>query len=298
MVLDETKLDYAVIEVSSFQLEYISSLHPDIAVVLNLAPDHLDRYAGYQEYCRTKKKIVSNVNEKDYFVFNNEDGAVRAFVKNCSARCVPVSSEVRLAPVYIKDSFFMLGETSLCQTKAFKLRGEHNKMNLLFALCVGEICGCRKESMIRLIQTYSLLPNRIEYVVTLKGIAYYNDSKGTNIHACRNAIKSMTGSVGLIMGGSSKNEDFCDFFENIDEKVKYIVVTGDNAGQIVNAALKMGFFEIQMVKSLKQAVSVLSQKEGIDVILLSPASASFDRYKSYAERGEKFKEVVYELQKK
>lgn len=296
VVLDGTDLDYAVVEVSSFQLEYIDRLHADVAVVLNLAPDHLDRYDSYRSYVETKKKILKNCDENDRYVYNADDGSARSFLVGCKAQNVPVSVTKRLSEVYIKDNYFMVDDRSLCHVKTYKLRGEHNKFNLLCALTVGNLVGVRRESMLRLIKEYNLLPNRIEYVMTLNGVSFYNDSKGTNVHACCRALESMDGNVGLIMGGSSKNEDFCDFFENIDQKVKQIAAIGDNARQIYNAAMKMGFCNIKVFSKLTEAVAYL-YCSGVDTVLLSPASASFDRYKNYAERGEKFKEAVYALQK-
>ena len=297
VVLDGTELDYAVIEVSSFQLEYIDRLHADIAVVLNLAPDHLDRYENYRQYVDTKKKILKNNTANDFFVYNADDGAVRGFLVGYYGQAVPVSTSKRLSDIYIKDNYFMLDDRSLCHVKNFKLRGEHNRFNLLCALSVGNLLNVRKEAMVRLIKEYTLFPNRIEYVLTLNGKSFYNDSKGTNVHACKRALESMEGRVGLIMGGSSKNEDFCDFFENIDPKVVCIAVTGENANQIYNAGMKMGFCDIKIVPTLSDAVRYLYNYEGLDTVLLSPASASFDRYKNYAERGEKFKEIVYALKK-
>ena len=191
----------------------------------------------------------------------------------------------------------MLGDRSLCHVKAFKLRGEHNKFNLLTALTVGNLVGVRREHMLRLIKEYTLLPNRIEYVLTLNGVSFYNDSKGTNPHACARALESVDGRVGLILGGSSKKEDFCEFFENIDKKVVLIAVTGGNADTIYNAAMKMGFTDIRILPTLAGAVGYLYRSGVVDTVLLSPACASFDRYKSYVERGEKFKEAVYALQK-
>ncbi len=298
VVLDGTRLDYAVIEVSSFQLEYIRFLHPDMAVVLNLAPDHMDRYKSFSQYVATKEKIISNQTEDDLFFFNCEDGAVRKFLSHSKAYDVGVGlSHSVNAPVQIKDNYFMNGDESVCAVKCCKLRGEHNKLNLLFSLNVGYFCGCKNVHFTKLIKEYTLLPNRIEYVVTMNGVAFYNDSKGTNIHATKHAIGSMDGNIGLIMGGSSKNEDFCEFFENIDEKVKYVALTGDNADQIFNSAMKMGYTDISIFDTLRDTVLYLYRLKGITTVLLSPASASFDRYKNYSERGEKFKEIVYALKK-
>ena len=294
LALDKTKLDFAVVEVSSFQLEYIDKIKPYIAVILNLAPDHLDRYKSYNDYVACKRKISINQDKNDYLFFNNEDGLARQFINFTKAKAMPVSTSKKLSSVYIKDNYFMHGDKALCNVKMCKIRGEHNKFNLLIALNIGVLLGVCDELLVRLIKDYTLLPNRIEYVSTLYGKNYYNDSKGTNIHACRYAIASMEGTVGLIMGGSDKNEDFCEFFENISEKVKYIAVTGGNAEKIYNSAMKMGFADIFITETLKDAVNILSKKD-VDNVLLSPCCASFDRYKNYNERGEKFKEAVYAI---
>lgn len=293
VVLDKIELDYAIIEVSSFQLEHVFDIKPYISVITNLAPDHLDRYESYNDYIETKQNICKNQVNNDYIFVNNEDGAARRFVKFTLANPIAISTRSRLSPIYIKDNFFMLEDITLCHVKDCRLRGEHNKFNLLMALNIGNLLGVKKEHLINLIKDYALLPNRIEYITTINGVSYYNDSKGTNIHACRFAINSMEGNIGLIMGGSDKNEDFCDFFESIDPKVIKVAVTGGNAEKIYNSALKMGYTSITITRELSDAVEVLSNSQGVENILLSPCCASFDRYKSYVERGDKFREIVY-----
>lgn len=297
VVLDGNDLDYAVVEASSFQLEY-AEVKPYISIIMNVAPDHMDRYEKYSDYIDAKKRVCKNQSESDYLIFNNDDGIARSFIEKTKAKGIAVSTKKNLSPVHIKDNYFMDEDISLCPVKSCKLRGDHNKFNMLVALNVGKIVGVRKESLVRLIKEYTLLPNRIEYVTTIDGKKYYNDSKGTNIHACRFAVGSLDGSVGLIMGGSDKNEDFCDFFENIDKKVKEIAITGGNAEKIYDSAMKMGYTSVAILPSLTEAVRYLSQKEDVENVLLSPCCASFDRYKNYAERGEKFKEAVYAIQSK
>ncbi len=293
VVLDKIELDYAIIEVSSFQLEHAHFIKPYISVITNLAPDHMDRYDSYLDYVNTKQNICKLQDKNDYIFVNNEDGAARRFVKVTEATPVAISPRAALSPIFIKDNFFMMEDTSLCHVKDCKLRGEHNKFNLLMALNIGFLLGVKKEHLTNLIKDYTLLPNRVEYITTINGISYYNDSKGTNIHACRFAIDSIDGKIGLIMGGSDKNEDFCEFFENIDPKVVKVAVTGGNAEKIYNSALKMGYTNITISRELVDAVELLSNSKGIDNVLLSPGCASFDRYKNYAERGDKFKEIVY-----
>jgi UDP-N-acetylmuramoylalanine--D-glutamate ligase len=294
VVLDETLLDFAIVEASSFQLEYIEYTKPYIAVVMNLAPDHMDRYNSYSDYVKAKKNIIKNQTASDYIFINNDDAICRQFGQESKAQTVAISVRNSNNMVNIKDNYFMYEDSSICHVKECKIRGEHNKFNLLIALNIGAIMGAKKEHLANLIKDYSLLPNRIEYVSTLNGISYYNDSKSTNIHACRYAIFSLEGDIGLIMGGSDKNEDFCEFFESIDEKVKAVAVCGGNANKIFNSALKMGYTDIDVFNSLKDALHFLNTKK-IQNVLFSPCSASFDRYKNYAERGEYFKSLVYEI---
>lgn len=294
VVLDNQLLDYAIVETSSFQLEYIDKFIPFIAVVLNLAPDHMDRYDNYLQYINAKANIYKNQSSKDYIFVNKDDSVCRKFGMASKAKQIEISVHLKTTAVHIKDHYFCHDDISLCHVKECKLRGEHNKFNLLIALNIGAMLGAKREHLINLIKWYNLLPNRIEYVSTLNNINYYNDSKGTNIHACKNAIASMEGSVGLIMGGSDKKEDFCEFFENIDEKVKAIAVCGGNGEKIFQSALKMGFPDIKLVDSLKNAVEYLREKD-IKNILFSPCSASFDNYRNYAERGDAFKKIIYEI---
>ena len=294
VILDGTELDYAVIEVSSFQLEY-ASVKPFISVILNLAPDHMDRYDSYEEYVATKRKICMCQTGSDYLLYNKDDGAARKFVTYTNACPIPIGTSGKNSAVYIKDNFYWVDDKPICSVKTCKLRGEHNKFNMLVALNVGKIVGARSKHFLHLIKEYTLLPNRIEYITSLGGKRYYNDSKGTNIHACKYAIAGIEGTIGLIMGGSDKGEDFCELFETIDPKVKYVAVSGGNAEKIYNSAMKMGYTSICILPTMEDAVQFLSERKDVENVLLSPCSASFDRYKNYAERGEKFKEAVYAI---
>jgi UDP-N-acetylmuramoylalanine--D-glutamate ligase len=294
VVLDTTELDYAIIEASSFQLEYMETARPYIAVIMNLAPDHMDRYITYGDYIKAKKQIIKNQQESDFIYVNKDDAICRQFGSDSKAEVISVSVRNPSTNVYIKNNYFMLNDSSICHIKECKLRGEHNKFNLLVALNIGEQLGAKKDHLANLIKDYCVLPNRIEYVSTINGTSYYNDSKGTNIHACRFAIDSLEGDIGLIMGGSDKNEDFCEFFETIDSKVKSIAVCGSNAEKIYNSALKMGYTDIHKLSTLKEAVEELRTKK-VKNVLFSPCCASFDRYRNYAERGEFFKSLIYEI---
>lgn len=295
VVLDKSKMDYALIEASSFQLEYIKTFYPKIAVIMNLAPDHMERYEKFSDYINAKRNIFKNQKKDDYILLNFDDKDVRAAAEGCKSQMIWISTKKSLSPVCIKDNYYYFEDSALCHVKDSKVKGEHNRFNLLVAMNIGALVGCRKEHMLNLIRDYNPLPHRIEYVTSISGKHFYNDSKGTNIHACRFAINSLDDSIGLIMGGSDKNEDYCEFFENIDEKVKYIVVTGSNADKIYNSALKMGYSSIKVVDTLKIGLEQLIARDDIKNVLFSPSAASFDRYTNYAERGDVFKGLVYEI---
>lgn len=295
VVLDNEVLDFALIEASSFQLDNIKYFRPKLAVVMNLAPDHMERYDNFASYITSKKNILRNQKKEDFAILNFDDKNVRAFSEDCKANVVWISTKKQMSPVYIKDNYYFLEDTVLCHIKESKAKGEHNRYNLLAAMNVGAIVGCRREHMLNLIKDYVPLPHRVEYVSTINGKNFYNDSKGTNIQACKVAIDSLDGEIGLIMGGSDKNEDYCEFFDNVDEKIKYITVTGNNSEKIYGAALKMGFTDIVVEDNLKSCIDILVKNNDIKNILFSPSAASFDRYTSYAERGDIFKRLVYEI---
>lgn len=295
IVLDNAELDLAVIEASSFQLEATRNFHANVSVIMNIARDHMERYNKFSDYVNAKKRIIKNQKKEDYVILNYDDKVVRSLADYCKAQIIWISVHKELSKVYIKDNYFFFEDTALCHIKDSKARGEHNRYNLLAAMNVGAIYGCRREHMLNLIKDYTPLPHRVEYVTTLKGKSFYNDSKGTNIHACKYAIACLEGDTALIMGGSDKNEDYCEFFDEIDEKVKYIAVTGNNAEKIYSAALKMGFNDIVIEDTLRTCVEKLAELPDVKNVLFSPSAASFDRYSNYAERGDTFKGIVYEI---
>lgn len=294
VILDKTRLDIAIVEASGFQLENIRAFHPYISILTNLAPDHMERYSDFNEYIKVKTNIFKNQTERDFSLLNIDDKNVRGVYNACKGKVIAISAKKRSAPVYIKDNYFFWQDDALCHIKEARSRGEHNRYNLLMAINTALIFGCNREHILNLIRDYAPLPHRVEYVTTIRGKSFYNDSKGTNIHSCRYAINSLEGDIGLIMGGYDKNEDYSEFFENIDPKVKYVTATGSNAEKICSQALKMGYCNISIEESLEDCIYKLMEKDVMN-ILFSPSAASFDRYKNYAERGDVFKGLVYEI---
>ena len=293
VVLDKTPLDYAVIEASSFQLEYIKSTHAKIAVLLNLSPDHMDRYASFRDYVAAKEQIFTNLTAKDYAVLNYDCKIIRAIGDRLRCKVIWVSTKSEVGDIFVKDNYYYFMKQPMMNVRESAVRGEHNRFNFMTAMYVGLILGAKKEHLMALVREYSLSPHRIEYVCSIGGKSYFNDSKGTNIGATVTAVKALEGKVGLILGGSDKNEEYFELFEAIDGLVECVAVTGSNADKIVGAARKVGFMRIKVCDTLKTALEYVSSDVNVENVLFSPASASFDRYKNYAERGEVFKQLVY-----
>lgn len=295
VVLDGNIPEYSIIECSSFQLERTYTLRPKYSIFLNLSPDHMDRYDTYEEYFNAKKRIFNMQKVTDYALLNYDLRQTRDLAKHLPVTIKWISAKEQKGDVTVKDNYFYLLGQPLVSVRESRARGEHNRFNMAAVLTIGNILGATKEQLISFVREYRVLPHRIEFVGAVNGISFYNDSKGTNVGACISAIKTVGGKVGLIMGGSDKKEDYCEFFDEIYGKVKYVAVTGANAEKIYDSAMKVGFTDITITNTLDEAVSLLSTKEGIDTVLFSPASASFDRYSGYQERGEYFKNRVYAL---
>lgn len=294
VALDGTEYAVNIIEASSFQLEHTYTLRPDYAVLTNVAPDHMDRYPDFAGYFAAKKRVFRLQTASDVAVLNYDQPAIRELGKHLASEVVWVSAAEAVGDCYIKNNAFYLRGEQLISVKESKLRGEFNRFNMMTAIAVAARLGATKEALKKFVREYRPLPHRIEYVGVFRGKRCFNDSKGTNVSATLAALDAMEGSTALIMGGSDKKEDYCEFFLDVPEKLKFVAVTGANAEKIYGSALKVGFNDIVIVKDLQAAI-IRAAESAADIVLFSPASASFDRYTGYKERGERFKNLVSAL---
>lgn len=294
VALDGTEYAVNIIEASSFQLEHTYTLRPDYAVLTNIAPDHMDRYPDFAGYFAAKKRVFRLQTATDVAVLNYDQPAIRELGKHLASEVVWVSAAEAVGDCYIKNNAFYLRGEQLISVKESKLRGEFNRFNMMTAITVAARLGATKEALKKFVREYRPLPHRIEYVGVFRGKRCFNDSKGTNVSATLAALDAMEGSTALIMGGSDKKEDYCEFFLDVPEKLKFVAVTGANAEKIYGSALKVGFNDIVIVKDLQAAI-IRAAESAADIVLFSPASASFDRYTGYKERGERFKNLVSAL---
>ncbi|HVY75097.1 MAG TPA: UDP-N-acetylmuramoyl-L-alanine--D-glutamate ligase [Puia sp.] len=298
----ENPKPWYIAEISSFQLDDIQTFRPDIAVLTNITEDHLDRYEyRFENYIRSKFRIVQYQTYEDYFIYNQDDPVIKENLNQYpfQSNPLPITMEQELN----QGGFIRHGEMTLKSGKEtvemsiydFALRGIHNQYNTLAAGLAAATIGIRKEKIREAVQSFEALEHRMEYVSTVRGVEFINDSKATNVNSTWYALESMQKPVILILGGIDKGNDYSLIRDLVRQKVKAIVCMGvDN--RKIHEAFKDDVAVIVNTGSAAEAVkSSFRLAEKGDVVLLSPACASFDLFKNYEDRGRQFKEAVREL---
>ena len=292
--------EYIVAEVSSFQLETISRFKPWIAALLNVTPDHLDRHPTQAEYRAAKQRIFENQTTQDWALINADDSVVRSMALSARAGVCEFSLIRKVEQgVYLEANEIrarMHGEEFLLASRdALPMRGDHNVANAMAAMSVGLLCGCSREDVVRALQSAPVFEHALEVVRTWQGITFVNDSKGTNVDATLKALHSFEEPVVLILGGKDKGGDFSQLADSIQRQVKGVVVIGEATQKILQALdqIKPVTLAASLADAVSQAVAFASRG---DVVLFSPACASFDMFRNYHHRGLEFKRIVGELQ--
>ena len=291
-----------VIEVSSFQLDDIQSFSPDIAILLNITEDHLDRYNyQFENYIKSKFRIIENQTEKDCFIYCIDDEVIvkQLELLTTHTNLLPFSMKQELKKGgYIKNDQMMLKiqeERVTMSIYDFALKGKHNAYNTMAASIAATTLGIRKEKIREAVSNFHSLEHRMEFVATVKGVDFINDSKATNVNSTWYALESMQKPTILILGGVDKGNDYELVADLVNEKVKAIVCMGTDNSKLIEF-FKGKVDQIIEVDSAKKAVNAsFKLAEKGDVVLLSPACASFDLFKNYEDRGQQFKESVKEL---
>ena len=303
-VIGKTGDDRYVIECSSFQLEDIVSFKPHVAAILNLAPDHLDRYQRYTDYINAKLNIALNMEKEDVLVLNYEDQILRELVQkknlfNC--KTVFFSSKRTLVEgFYISDNaIFFKDKTKtikLVRLNELKLIGNHNYENVMAAMAIAYYMEVSFVDIVEVAKEFKGLEHRIEFVREKNGVKYYNDSKATNPDAAIKAIEAIDGKIILIAGGRDKGIDYGDFIMSVKEKVRYMILLGEAKKKIAYKAHDLNYNNVIFVDSLEEAVDMANSYSNVgDTVLLSPACSSLDMFSNYEERGRVFKEKVKSL---
>lgn len=291
--------DISVLECSSYQLESIQKFHPNIACILNFSVDHLARHKTLKRYINCKNKIAKNQTKNDILIANADCKLLMNNLPKTKAKIYYFSTKKKVVGCYVKHGCIYFNdskkEEKLLSLKHIKLLGEHNVSNVLCAVLAVYLLTQNK-SYFDDIQNFNGVEHRIEYVKTIKGVSFYNDSKATNIDSTIVAVKSFKSNINLILGGSDKGYGFDELFKNLPKNVKTIAVFGQTKKKIAFSANKYGFKNFYICSSLKASVKLcydLAKKDSI--VLLSPACASFDCFSCFEERGNIFKKIVKEI---
>lgn len=290
-----------VAEISSFQLETIDKFAPKVSGILNITEDHLNRHHTMEEYIRVKERIASNQGPKDYCVLNYEDPVLRKFGETITPKAVYFSSAQRLDEgIYLDgDQIFLRmdgQEISVVKTGDLKLLGVHNYENVMAAVAMAYCAGVPMESIQKSVCAFQAVEHRIEFVAEKDGVAYYNDSKGTNPDAAIKGIQAMNRPTLLIGGGYDKGSSYDEWIQSFEGKVRYLVLIGQTKEKIQDAAKRNGFHQTILCQDLREAIQVCQKKARPgDAVLLSPACASWGQFENYEQRGRAFKELVREL---
>jgi UDP-N-acetylmuramoylalanine--D-glutamate ligase len=296
--------DYYVLELSSFQLDDMYNFKADVAVLLNITPDHLDRYDyKFENYTKSKFRITQNQTPQDAFVYCDDDTVIKTFMEQneVKAKKIPFSimHEVKNDGAFLNQNQITIkykNQNPLIMTiEQLALAGKHNVYNSMAASLASRIVDVRKETIRESLQDFQNIEHRLEFVATVNGVEFINDSKATNVNSTWYALESMQKPVIWICGGQDKGNDYDDLSEMVKQKVKAIVCLGADNKKIIKAFKDM-VENIVETKTAADAVSASYQlaKKG-DVVLLSPACASFDLFKSYEDRGMQFKKGVRSL---
>ena len=300
----ERPCEWYVMEVSSFQLDDIHSFRPDVAVLLNITPDHLDRYDyKFENYVASKFKITRNQNNTDYFIVNQDDEVINEYLATHSIHAKIIyftmnESNKDMEGGHINDSRLFIqvdGDTMDMSIHDLAIKGKHNQYNSMAAGISARIAGVRKEKIRESFTGFEGLEHRLEYVATVRGVEFVNDSKATNVNSVWFALESMKKPVVLILGGQDKGNDYNEIMELVREKVKAIVCLGVDNKPIHDAFDSVVPTIVDTNISADAVHAAYALAENGDVVLLAPACASFDLFKNYEDRGRQFKEAVKNL---
>lgn len=291
------KWDWGVVEISSFQLEWIERFRPRIAALLNITEDHLDRYATFSDYCRAKERIFEAQTGNDFAVLNRDDGQVWGLRDRIKSRVVSFGFSEASEGAFATANEILWREKKTEERYALrqvKLHGVHNVENMMAAVAVAKCVGIARPVIQQTLDRFPGLEHRLEFVRERNGVRYYNDSKGTNVGAVVKSLASFNEPVILLAGGVDKGGDYVPLEEGVKQKVRRLVVFGA-AKEIIARSLGR-LTETSIVDDIQEAVrDAAAHARSGDVVLLSPACSSFDQFRNYAERGKIFKRLVQEL---
>ena len=302
LIDDSTDETWSVLEVSSFQLETTVEFRPNIAVILNITPDHLDRHGTFENYALAKERIFAAQNAQDYVVLNADNVRSAAAASRSIARVHWFSVEHSVSQgAWLEQGSVVYRPSkdapteSIMRLGGIPLKGAHNVENVLAAVVAARVAGAPADAIQRTIENFRAVEHRLEYVATFNGVEFYNDSKATNVDATAKAIAAFPSGIHLILGGKDKNSDYTQLSQLLRERVSAVYTIGSAAAKIESQL--RGVISIHSCETLEKAVhAAASAARPGDVVLLAPACSSFDQFENYEHRGRVFKELVGQWQ--
>jgi len=301
LIDDSTDASWSVLEVSSFQLETTQHFHPAISVILNITPDHLDRHGSFENYAAAKERIFAAQSAEESLVLNADNTPCEEAAARSTARiywfsiehAVPQGAWLQQGAVVYRAAENAATEYVM-PLSGIPLKGAHNIENVLAAVCAARLAGVSAESIRSSVESFQAVEHRLEYVATRHGVAFYNDSKATNVDATAKAIAAFSGGIHLILGGKDKGSPYTVLGELLRERVSAVYTIGAAAGKIESEL--RGVVSLYSCETLEKAVAAaFAAARSGEVVLLAPACASFDQFESYEHRGRVFKQLVKEL---
>ncbi len=286
--------EIAVAEISSFQLETLNSLRPHIAVLLNVTEDHLNRHYSMENYVFLKGKLLKNLTETEYAILNYDDPVTRSFAEKTKAKVFYFSVRERVFGGYYEDGKLYFCNEEIMSVDDLPMEGVHNVQNALAVMIAAKLMGVKNEDVVAGLTQFKGIKHRIERICEVDGVTFIDDSKGTNVDATLKAVETMKTETILLLGGKNKGYDYRKLFSKLQNgKVVHAVLYGENRYELLKAARECNFETVTTCEEFSFAVRIAKMKaERGQAVLLSPASASFDAFASYEERGDKFVEIV------
>ena len=294
-VIENRNEDYIVAEVSSFQLDSMNGFHPQISIVLNITPDHLDRYVDFEAYTQSKFRIFKDQKAGQYTILNDDDKLLSGLQLEGPTVLRYGTKEAKGRHSFLKGNHLIAGlpgkQPSSFDLDRFRLPGDHNAENLMAVVLAGLALGLSSRDIQKSIQTFSGLPHRMEFIKRIRGVDYYNDSKATNVDAASRSVECFTKPIILIGGGCHKGGDYSPLVNRSKGRVKKVVLFGEAKDLMVNAFKGVIPYSeaSNMDDAVKQAYTLANSG---DVVLLAPSCSSFDMFTDYKDRGDAFKKIV------
>ena len=295
---------YIAAEISSYQMEATKNFHPHVSAILNVTPDHLKRHGSMEVYQLVKEKIFAQQTAEDFLILNYDDERTRDMIDRAACRVLYFSRRRELAEgAFVKNNRLVIkfdgNLHELCTVDELGIKGGHNVENALAASLMAFVVGVDAEKISDVLKTFQGVEHRIEFVREIDGVKYYNDSKATNTDSAIKALETFAGHIVLIAGGDDKGPDLTDFLRLVNERVDYLILVGDAAARFKSCAIDSGYPAEKILDagySMQRAVELTKKiSRPPQVVLLSPACASFDMYSDFEERGRDFKRIINEL---